>query len=78
MTASGRVYDRFRERLLIPIRDERGRVIGFGARALNPEDNPKYLNSPQTVLFDKSKTLFGLDTAKRAITESETVVIVEE
>ncbi|MBN8590433.1 MAG: DNA primase [Anaerolineae bacterium] len=74
---NGRVYDRFRERLLIPIRDERGRVIGFGARALNPEDNPKYLNSPQTVLFDKSKTLFGLDTAKRAITESETVVIVE-
>lgn len=74
---TGRVYDRFRERLLIPIRDERGRVIGFGARALNPEDNPKYLNSPQTVLFDKSKTLFGLDTAKRAITESETVVIVE-
>jgi DNA primase len=74
---AGRVYDRFRERLLIPIRDERGRVIGFGARALNPEDNPKYLNSPQTVLFDKSKTLFGLDTAKRAILDSETVVIVE-
>jgi DNA primase catalytic core len=74
---AGRVYDRFRDRLLIPIRDERGRVIGFGARALNPEDNPKYLNSPQTVLFDKSKTLFGLDVAKRAISDSETVVIVE-
>ncbi|GAB4519546.1 MAG: hypothetical protein OHK0046_28590 [Anaerolineae bacterium] len=73
----GRVYDRFRNRLMIPIRDERGRVIGFGARALNPEDNPKYLNSPQTPLFDKSKVLFGLDVAKNAIRETETVVIVE-
>ncbi|TVR20796.1 MAG: DNA primase [Anaerolineaceae bacterium] len=73
----GRVYDRFRHRLMIPIRDERGRVVGFGARALNPEDNPKYLNSPQTPLFDKSRILFGLDTARRAIRESETAVIVE-
>lgn len=74
---SGRVYDYFRNRLMIPIRDERGRVIGFGARALNPDDNPKYLNSPQTPLFDKSRTLFGLDAAKRAIRDSETAVIVE-
>jgi DNA primase len=74
---SGRIYDRFRNRLMIPIRDERGRVTGFGARALNPEDNPKYLNSPQTVLFDKSRTLFGLDVAKRAIADTETAVIVE-
>jgi DNA primase len=74
---AGRVYDRFRNRLMIPIRDERGRVTGFGARALNPEDNPKYLNSPQTPLFDKSRTLFGLDAARRAITDSETAVIVE-
>jgi len=73
----GRVYDYFRHRLMIPIRDERGRVIGFGARALNPDDNPKYLNSPQTPLFDKSRTLFGLDAAKRAIRDSETAVIVE-
>ncbi len=73
----GRVYDRFRNRLMIPIRDERGRVIGFGARALAAEDNPKYLNSPQTGLFDKSKTLFGFDMAKTAIRESETAVIVE-
>lgn len=72
-----RVYDRFRNRLMIPIRDERGRVTGFGARALDPNDNPKYLNSPQTPLFDKSKTLFGLDTAKSAIRENETAVIVE-
>jgi DNA primase len=74
---SGRIYDRFRNRLMIPIRDERGRVTGFGARALNPEDNPKYLNSPQTALFDKSRTLFGLDVAKRAIADTETAVIVE-
>lgn len=74
---TGRVYDRFRNRLMIPICDERGNVTGFGARALNPDDNPKYLNSPQTPLFDKSKTLFGLDIAKHAIRDSETAVIVE-
>lgn len=73
----GRVYDRFRNRLMIPIRDDRGRVVAFGARALDPDDNPKYLNSPQTPLFDKSRILFGLDTAKRSIRESETAVIVE-
>ena len=73
----GRVYDRFRNRLMIPIRDDRGRVVGFGGRVLNPEDNPKYLNSPQTPVFDKSRLLFGLDTGKKAIRDTETVVIVE-
>jgi len=73
----GRVYDRFRNRLMIPIRDGRGRVVGFGGRVLDPEDNPKYLNSPQTPVFDKSQILFGLDTGKRAIRDTETVVIVE-
>ncbi len=73
----GSVYERFRHRLMIPIRDDRGQVIGFGARALNPDDQPKYLNSPQSEVFDKSHTLFGLDTAKRAIRDTETVVIVE-
>ncbi len=73
----GRVYDRFRHRLVIPIRDSRGRTVGFGARALEKDDVPKYLNSPQSALFDKSRLLFGLDTARRAIRESETVVIVE-
>ncbi len=73
----GNVYDRFRHRLMIPIRDERGRVAGFGARALDPDDNPKYLNSPQTPLFDKSRTLFALDVAKSAIRDTETAVIVE-
>ncbi len=74
---AGRVYDRFRNRLMIPIRDERGRPVGFGARALAAEDNPKYLNSPQTALFDKSHLLFGLDLAGTTIRQQETVVIVE-
>ncbi|MCL4254077.1 MAG: DNA primase [Anaerolineae bacterium] len=74
---AGKTYDRFRNRLIIPIRDEKGRVIAFGARALDPDDQPKYLNSPQTTLFDKSHTLFGLDMAKSTITQSEVAVIVE-
>ncbi len=73
----GNVYDRFRNRLMIPIRDDKGRVVGFGARALAPDDEPKYLNSPQTAVFDKSSTLFGLDRAKASIRDSETAVIVE-
>lgn len=72
-----RVYSRFRHRFMIPIRDSRGRVIGFGARALSDDQQPKYLNSPQSRLFDKSQLLFGLDRARRAIRESETAIIVE-
>jgi len=74
---SGGIYDRFRNRLMIPIRDRRERMAGFGARVLDPEDVPKYLNSPQTVLFDKSRLLYGLDKARRAIRDREEVVIVE-
>lgn len=74
---SGRVYDRFRNRLMIPIRDERGRVVGFGGRALGSDEAAKYINSPQSALFDKSGLLFGLDAGKRAIRESGTAVIVE-
>ncbi|MCD4738152.1 MAG: toprim domain-containing protein, partial [Anaerolineae bacterium] len=70
-------YDRFRDRIMIPIRDRRGRVIAFGARVLNPADQPKYLNSPQTPLFDKSRVLFGLDGASRAIHREDAVIIVE-
>jgi DNA primase len=70
-------YDRFRHRLMIPIRDVRGRVIGFGARALSTDQVPKYLNSPQTMLFDKSATLYSLDLARKHIRESGQVVIVE-
>lgn len=74
---NGRVYDRFRNRLIIPIRDERGRVVGFGGRAMDANDSAKYINSPQSAIFDKSRLLFGLDTARSAIRDSGTVVIVE-
>lgn len=70
-------YDRFRDRLMIAIRDVQGRVIGFGARTLDPEGVPKYINSPQTPLFDKSRTLFGLDLARQAIRREDRAIIVE-
>jgi DNA primase len=70
-------YDRFRGRLMIPIRDLDGRVVGFGARTLDPDGVPKYLNSPQTALFDKGRLIFGLDMAKRHIREAREVVLVE-
>ena len=73
----GGTYDRFRDRLMIPIRDRRGRVIAFGGRVLNPEDEPKYMNSPQSPLFDKSQVLFGLDLASQAIREADAAIIVE-
>ncbi len=73
----GNVYDRFRHRLVIPIRDNRGRTVGFGARAFDKDAVPKYLNSPQGPLFDKSHLLYGLDLARRVIRETETAVIVE-
>ena len=69
-------YDRFRRRLVIPIRDERGGVVGFGARALD-DSTPKYINSPQTPAFDKSTILFGLDLAKGAIRREGLAIIVE-
>ena len=72
-----RRYDRFRNRLMIPIRDINGRVVGFGARTLAKDGVPKYLNSPQTTLFDKGRLLFGLDMGKRHIREARQVVIVE-
>ncbi len=74
---SGGYYDRFRHRLMIPIRDPRGRMAGFGARALADEQVPKYLNSPQTALFDKGRLLYGLDRARKPIREADQVVIVE-
>jgi DNA primase len=73
----GGVYDRFRHRILFPIRDERGRMAGFGARVLNPEDVPKFLNSPQTAVFDKGRLLYGLERARKDIRSLDQVVIVE-
>ena len=69
-------YDRFRGRLMIPIRDPRGRVIGFGGRILG-EGEPKYLNSPQTVLFDKGRTLYNLDRAGPASRTAKRLIVVE-
>jgi len=73
----GKAFDRFRDRLMIPVRDERGRMTGFQARALKPEAVPKFMNSPQTALFDKGRTLFGLDRARKAIREAEAAIVVE-
>ncbi len=72
----GGYYDRFRDRLIIPIHDTQGRVIGFGGRSLGDEQ-PKYLNSPETELFDKGKTLFALDKARDAIAKQDQAVVVE-
>jgi DNA primase len=73
-------YDRFRGRFMIPIRDVQGRPIGFGARILREDPAhpaPKYMNSPQTPLFDKSNVLFGLDMARKAIRDADLAVLVE-
>ena len=70
------IYDYFRNRLIFPIRDIRGRVIGFGGRALG-DSKPKYLNSPQTILFEKNTVLYAIDMAKEAIKQAGQVVIVE-
>ncbi len=71
------IYDRFRNRVMFPIRDERGRMAGFGARIVNPQDVPKFLNSPQTDIFDKGHILYGLDRAKKGIRGADQAVIVE-
>jgi DNA primase len=72
----GGAYDRFRHRLIFPILDREGRVTGFGARALD-DSLPKYLNSPQTPIFDKSNALYGIYQAQRAIRKQDQAVIVE-
>lgn len=72
----GGLYDRFRGRVIIPIADERGRVVGFGGRVLD-DSTPKYLNTPETVLFNKRKLLFGLDRSHRAIQQEGWAIVVE-
>ncbi|MDZ4745678.1 MAG: DNA primase [bacterium] len=74
----GRSYDRFRGRAMFPVRDDVGRVVGFSARTMvNEEGTPKYINSPQGLVYDKSRVLYGLDKAKRVIAEHRLAVIVE-
>ena len=76
-TEKGDVVDRFRHRIMIPIKDEKSSVIDFGARAIEPEQNPKYLNSPDTYLYNKSRILYGIDVAKNKMIEEDFVVIME-
>jgi DNA primase len=70
-------YDRFRNRLVFTIRDERGRPVGFSGRALSPEDEPKYLNSPESPVFLKKRLLYALTDAREAIRRSERTVLAE-
>ena len=73
---SGRTFDRFRRRIMIPIRDAAGRVIGFSGRIWG-EGSPKYMNSPESPLFNKSKSLYGIDVSKRHIADSGSAIVVE-
>jgi DNA primase len=73
---NGSHYDRFRDRLMFPIRDARGRVLGFGGRVLG-RDEPKYLNSPETVLFHKGRELYGLYEARQALRNIDKLLVVE-
>jgi len=70
-------YDRFRDRVMVPIHDVQNRLIGFGGRGLTADAKPKYLNSPETELFDKGRTLYGLDKAKAAIAKQDRAIVVE-
>ena len=72
----GKRYDRFRDRVMFPILDQRGNVIGFGGRVMG-QGEPKYLNSPETPLFEKGRELYGLTQARQAIRDTDTVIVVE-
>lgn len=76
-SSRGEWIDGFRHRVMFPIRSEMGRVVAFGARQIDPEDQPKYLNSPESAVFKKSATLFGLDLAKQSIIRRRLAVVVE-
>lgn len=73
----GKVYDKFRDRIMFPIRDRRGRVIAFGGRVLEKDDSPKYLNSPETALFHKGRELFALYEARQANSKLARLLVVE-
>ncbi len=75
--SSNGYYDTFRNRLMFPIRDELGQPIAFGGRVLNKDDEPKYVNSPETSLFKKSRTLYGLDVARRNIIDLGQAIVTE-
>jgi DNA primase len=73
----GGVYDRFRARIMFPLRDARGRVLGFGARATREAQQPKYINTSETAIYRKGRSLFGLDLARSSATRAGQVIVVE-
>ena len=73
----GGLYDRFRGRIMFPLRDARGRVLGFGARAMRDNQRPKYVNSPESIVYHKGRSLFGLDLARPHATKAGEVIVVE-
>ncbi|MBL3703019.1 DNA primase [Sulfitobacter sp. BDSS02] len=73
----GKPYDTFRNRIMFPIRDPRGRCVAFGGRAMDPDDNAKYLNSPETELFDKGRTLFNHGPAREAAGKGQPLIVAE-
>jgi DNA primase len=74
---AGRIYDKFRKRVMFPIHDRRGRVIAFGGRVVDKDDSPKYLNSPETSLFHKGRELYGLWQVRQAHSKIERLIVVE-
>ena len=76
-TKGGKPYDTFRNRILFPIRDARGRAIAFGGRAMDPDDNAKYLNSPETELFDKGRSLYNHGPAREAAGKGQPLIVAE-
>lgn len=77
ISSNNKTYDRFRSRIIFPIKNSTGNIIGFGGRIYNTEDGAKYLNSPETKLFHKSYELYGLFESKKSITKEEEVIVVE-
>ncbi len=76
-TTVDKIYDRFRGRLMFPIMDHMGRIVGFGGRALKKDQEPKYLNSPETAIYHKGNVLYGFSYSKPAIKEKRSVILVE-
>ena len=75
--SKGRVYDKFRNRVMFPIINTSGKVIGFGGRALSDEDNPKYLNSPENIVFKKKNNLYGLNISRQSVGKEGFIILVE-
>lgn len=74
---NGKCYDKFRDRVIFPIINTSGKVIGFGGRAVNPEDNPKYLNSPESKIFQKKNNLYGLNISRQNVGKEGFIILVE-